>query len=129
MNSSLKVHLIARIGLAFVFLYHGLIPKIIWLSPVEEQLTNLHNIGIPATVLSPIAGGAEILLGLSILLLRQSLYPVYFSAVLLIVLLIDVAIFMPGLLVEAFNPVSINITAIILCYIIVITQKKDIKVC
>lgn len=122
-NTLPRVNLTARIGLAFVFIYHGLVPKIIWLSPIEAHLTNLHGIGIPAGILSPIAGAFEIGLGVSIILIKKSLIPVYAAAVLLVVLLADAALLMPSLLIEAFNPVSINIASLVLCYLIQQTHR------
>ncbi|WP_308365323.1 MULTISPECIES: DoxX-like family protein [unclassified Microbulbifer] len=123
-NSLIKINLIARLGLAFVFFYHGLMPKILWLSPIEKELVDLHNLGIPAAILSPLAGLSEILLALAIVFYRKSLLPVYAGAALLVVLLLDVALVKPGLLIEAFNPVSINIVTLVLCYLVVITHRE-----
>ncbi|MGL6161570.1 DoxX-like family protein [Microbulbifer sp.] len=52
------------------------------------------------------------------------LLPVYAGAALLVVLLLDVALVKPGLLIEAFNPVSINIVTLVLCYPVVITHQE-----
>ena len=115
------IHLSARYTLAFIFIYHGLVPKILWLSPVEVSLTNAHN--LDAAVISPIAGMFELLLGLSIVLFKRSLKPIYLAVVLLFALLLDVMLIMPGLLIEAFNPVTINVASIMIAYFICITHK------
>ena len=115
-----KVNSIGRYTLAFIFAYHGLVPKILWLSPIEVSLANAHNLN--AVVASPLAGVLEIILALSILLLKKSLIPVYFAMILLIVLLLDVMIIMPSLLIEAFNPVTINLATIVIAYFVCITQ-------
>jgi len=127
LNSLVKINLLARAGLAFVFLYHGLVPKILWLSTIERELVALHNPGIPADILSPVAGVMEILLALAIFFYRRSLLPVYAAAALLVVLLLDVALVKPALLAEAFNPVSINLVSLLLCYLVASTQRYLIQ--
>lgn len=117
-----KINTIARVTLAFVFAYHGLVPKILWLSPVEASLTNAHN--LDAVIVSPIAGIFEIILALCILLLKNSLAPIYLAIVLLLILLLDVLLIMPSLLIEAFNPVTINIASIVIAYFVCITHKR-----
>lgn len=119
-----RIHLTARYALAFVFAYHGLVPKILWLSPVEASLTNAHN--LDAVIFSPIAGVFEILLAASIVLYKNTLVPVYFAIVILVALLLDVMLVMPGLLIEAFNPVTINIVSIVIAYFVCITQQQAV---
>jgi uncharacterized membrane protein YphA (DoxX/SURF4 family) len=116
-----KINLIGRYALAFVFIYHGVVPKLLWLSPTEIALTNAHH--LDATIVAPIAGVIEILLGISIVVFRNSLAPVYVGIVLLIALLLDVILIMPSLLIGAFNPVSINIAIIVIAYFVCVTQS------
>ncbi len=116
-----KINLTARFTLAFIFAYHGLVPKILWLSPIEALLTSAHN--LDAVFFSPIAGVFEIILACSIIILKKSLIPIYLAMALLIALLLDVMLIMPSLLIEAFNPVTINLATIIIAYFICITHK------
>jgi hypothetical protein len=115
-----RLHSAARAVLAFVFIYHGLVPKILWLSPTEAALATAH--GLYAPVISPLAGVGEILLGGVILLWRKSLIPVHAAMAALVVLLLDVMIMMPMLLTEAFNPVTLNLAVMFIGYIVVVTQ-------
>ncbi|MES1940421.1 hypothetical protein T5B8_09266 [Salinisphaera sp. T5B8] len=108
----------ARYALAFVFIYHGLVPKLLWLDPMETAWVAGHHIPISAAVFAGLAGSVEILIGLSVALLRSALVPVYIAAALLILLLADAALFAPATLVAAFNPVTINIAALALCAVI-----------
>lgn len=124
-NSLASANLSSRVGLGFLFIYHGLVPKIIYLSAVEIQLVELSGVGIRAEILSPLAGILEIVLGLSIVFLRNSLYPIYLAAGSLVLLLLFTALFMPSILIEAFNPVSTNSLGLVLCYIIVISQSTS----
>jgi hypothetical protein len=71
-NKLARIKLISRYGLAFVFFYHGLVPKIIWLSPIETQLVIAHNIDISASIISTIGGVFEILLAGSIIFFTKS---------------------------------------------------------
>jgi len=119
-----KINLIARYTLAFIFCYHGLVPKILWLSPLEASLANAHN--LDAVIVSPIAGIFEILLALSIVLFKNSLIPIYLAVALLVGLLIDVMLIMPMLLIEAFNPVTTNLASIVIAYFVFITHKYTI---
>lgn len=119
-----KINLITRCTLGFVFIYHGLVPKILWLSAIEISLVTAHH--LDPTVFSRVAGLLEMMLGLSIILFRNYLLPIYVAITLLVILLVDVAIVMPSLLFEAFNPVTINIALIVIAYIVCITQKTKV---
>ena len=57
------------------------------------------------------------------LIFRYSLLPVYIAIAMLVILLIDVALIMPTLLAEAFNPVTINIATIVIAYFVCVTQE------
>jgi uncharacterized membrane protein YphA (DoxX/SURF4 family) len=111
---------IARLSLALVFIWHGLVPKILWLSPDELEMIQAH--GLPAHGLSApewvarVAGVTEIVLGVLLILLRQR-WPLLLAAALLIGLLLDVALFSPHLLLQAFNPLSTNLAALALCWV------------
>ena len=114
----------ARYALAFVFVYHGLVPKILWLDPLETAWVANHAIPVPAGVFALLAGLIEIAIGLSMVWLRGSLAPVYIAAVLLIVLLLDAALFVPATLTGAFNPVTTNMAALALCQVIRSSQRS-----
>ncbi|MFT5422048.1 MAG: hypothetical protein ACI9D5_002815 [Candidatus Endobugula sp.] len=120
-----KINLASRFGLGFLFIYHGLVPKILWLSKTEIRLVELSGIGIAPDVISPIVGVAEIVLGISIIIFKRRLYLTYIAGVALILLLSAVVYLSPKLLAEAFNPVSINIVGLVLCYIIIVSQTYN----
>ena len=114
-----KISVSSRIVLAFVFLYHGLVPKILWLDATEIQMIELHKLNFSTQLVAYTGGVLEMVLALAILFLRKSLWPVYIAAAALVILLLDVIVFAPHLLTGAFNPVTTNIMALYLCYIIV----------
>ena len=118
-----RINRYTRYALAFVFIYHGLVPKLLWLDPLETAWVVRHGVPISAAVFAGLAGIVEIAVGLSIALLRSALVPVYIAAALLIVLLADAALFAPATLVGAFNPVTTNIAALALCAVIHTSHK------
>lgn len=118
------INIASRLTLAFVFLYHGLIPKIIWLSRTETLLVAAHKLPFGATLLPYLAGTLEITLSLFIAIYRVSLLPIYIAAFVLVILLLDVAMYMPSLLIEAFNPVSINIACLCICATIILSHQQ-----
>ncbi|WP_315809052.1 DoxX-like family protein [Pseudomonas sp. C9-3] len=114
---------IARLALGLVFLYHGLVPKLLFLSPDEVRMIEAHGWSLSTQRIAEVAGAAEIVLALAILLLRRSRWPLWLAAAALVGLLVDVALFAPELLLGAFNPVSTNVAALALCAIALLGER------
>lgn len=114
---------IARLALGVVFLYHGLVPKLLFLSPDEVRMIEAHGWPLSTQRIAEVAGVAEIVLALAILLLRRSRWPLWLAVAALVGLLVDVALFAPELLLRAFNPVSTNIAALALCVIALLGER------
>lgn len=126
-NNLDHVALVSRILLGFLFIYHGLVPKILWLNPDEVQLVSASGLGVSAEMISPIAGGLEILLGLILIFFKKSILPTYVAAFSLVFLLVYTAIATPEYLVGAFNPVTTNIMGLGFCYLIYLSSiQKDV---
>lgn len=123
-NLLVKVNTVSRCTIAFIFFYHGFFPKIFSLSAIEIELNELHYIGIPVEMMATLAGLSEMVLALWVIIARNSTVPIFIAGIVLTLLLIDVAIVKPALLIEAFNPVSTNLSGIILCYIALITHQQ-----
>jgi hypothetical protein len=113
-NALVRINWIARGGLAFMFGYHGLVPKLLWLSPGERTMIQSHGIS-QVELFANIAGAGEIVLALWLLLAPRSSWPLTVAATALLGLLLDVAIFNPSMLRDAFNPVSLNVAGLALC--------------
>ena len=110
--------LLARYTLGFIFMYHGLVPKILFISQTELAINRAHAfLGIAPERIALLGGVAEIILGLLIVLYRSVIWPVALAMLGLAVLLLDIMLMMPALLVEAFNPVSINLAGLALGWI------------
>lgn len=107
---------LARLTLAFMFAYHGLVPKLLWLSDGERAMIQAHGLD-NVQLIASLGGIAEIALALWLLLAPHSRWPVLLAGLALVGLLIDVAVMSPWLLKEAFNPVTLNVAGIALCVV------------
>jgi hypothetical protein len=99
------VHAIARVSVAAVWFWHGLVPKLLFRQIDERQM--LQNAGL-ATQLLPWVGVAEILFALFIVWRWRSRSTLLFSALLMILATLGVALKSPHYLTAAFNPVTLN---------------------
>lgn len=103
-------HAVARLGLAFVFAYHGLVPKL--LLPHADEIAMLRDAGVPAArVESALTalGLAEVVLAVCLLVFWRRRSPAAVSLGLMVIATIGVAITSPRFLPAAFNPVSLNV--------------------
>ena len=121
MNRLQQAHLLGRGSLAFMFAYHGLVPKLIDMSPGERLLLQAHGLE-QAAWLSQAAGVAELLLAAVLLLAPGLQWPLLLAAAILLGLLVDVAVMQPSMLVDAFNPVTLNVAGMALCAVAWITR-------
>ena len=114
----------ARCILAFSWIYHGLFPKLITIAPIEKLLTA--TIGLSeelSYMLSKSAGVSEIIFGVIIFIFYKNTLLIKFNIIGLIALCVFVAVQMPSLLIEAFNPVTTNLALIGLSYVLLRAQS------
>jgi uncharacterized membrane protein YphA (DoxX/SURF4 family) len=116
------VYCIARLTVAFVWLYHGLVPKLIFHHP-DELLPLLQGgfSGDAAHAVVNIAGVLEVTLGLALLVWWRSRRLLLLTIALMLFALVGVAFTAPTLLVAAFNPVTLNLSMIALAVIAYMT--------
>lgn len=100
---------VARFAIALVFIYEGLVPKLLYHHTTELTLLSASRISAAhAPRLLTAIGIAEIVLGLLVLLKGTSRWPLIITIALMVAALIDVALTAPAALVSAFNPVTLN---------------------
>jgi len=103
-------HALSRLTIAFVWFYHGLVPKLIHRNP--DELKMLRDAGIASsellTVLS-LLGYMEICFGLIFVILWKSRWPLWFTITAMFLATLSVAITSPSYLTGAFNPVTLNL--------------------
>ena len=104
-----------RLAVAFVWIYHGLVPKLF--GPHEDELAMNMALGLnidQAHTLAYFAGAGEVAFGVLILLLWKARWPLVFSAGAMLGLLLFTLVFAPELAVGAFNPVTTNLCVFVL---------------
>jgi hypothetical protein len=102
---------VSRVALAFVWIYQGLVPKLVCQSPIELGL--LSHLGPAFGFLCSVMGYGEMLFGL-LLLLTPWRWPFVLNIVAMLGLFSFVSVTEPALLVQPFNPVTLNVALIAL---------------
>ena len=119
------VHALARASVAFVFVYQGLVPKLLRFDSAEQQLmlaAGVLNRLIPAFVQG--LGLAEIAFGVMLLLAWRVRWLFGMTIVLMVAALGIVTITAPQYLGHAFNPVTLNASIIMLSVIGLATARN-----
>lgn len=112
------IHAVARLGIAFVFLYHGLVPKLLYRHPTE--LAMLLDAGLPASAVDMaliLIGLGEVAFAGVMLAAWRARWPFVATAVAMVGALAAVAYSSPGTLPAAFNPVTLNLSMVALAVI------------
>lgn len=118
------IHGVSRVALAFVFAYHGLVPKL--MGPDPDEMAMLRDAGIadPSLALAVRALGiAEILLALCLLVFWRRRWPAWLCLVVMIAATAGVALTSPRYLRAAFNPLSLNVAVACLAAIDLVVLK------
>lgn len=104
---------IARYIVSFSWLYHGIFPKLVHIAPLEKLMTA--SIGLSDELsyfVTKSAGIGEVIFGIVIFIFYKNKAIILLNIAGLLGLLVFVGILQPQLLIEAFNPVTTNITII-----------------
>jgi hypothetical protein len=119
------VHMTARLSLALVWLYQGLVPKLIFRHPVE--LAMLHAAGMGDSTARAMClgiGSAEIAIGVALVLAWRSRWPLWLTMALMPAALLAAAIGSPQYLAAPFNPVTLNLAVFALAGIGWLSQRN-----
>lgn len=109
---------IARGVIAFVWFYHGLVPKL--LGPHKDELAMNMALGLSresAVWLANIGGILELIMAAAVLTFWRRQWPLLVTAAAMVGLLLFVLVTQPLLLMGAFNPVTTNLTVLALAVI------------
>ncbi len=104
------VHGMARVGLALIFAYHGLVPKL--LRPHADEVAMLRDVGVAAEstgIVLTMLGIVEFLLAFCLLRFWRRRWPPMLCLGAMLVAAVGVAVSSPRFLGAAFNPVSLNL--------------------
>jgi uncharacterized membrane protein YphA (DoxX/SURF4 family) len=101
---------ISRLAIAFVWFYHGLVPKLV--NRNADELKMLRDAGIAASELIralSLLGYLEICFALILVIFWKSRWPLWFTIAAMFLAALGVAITSPNYLTAAFNPVTLNL--------------------
>ena len=116
----------ARFLLAFSWIYHGLFPKLVTVAPIERTMTAAIGLSEQTSYLiTKAAGVSEIIFGLLIFVFYKNRLVLQAKILALILLCVFVAIKIPSLLIEAFNPVTTNLALIGLSYVLLRAHRPQ----
>lgn len=118
MESKKINYAIAKCTLAFMWVYQGIVPKL--LGPHKDEIMMNMSLGLTenqAIQLAQIGGTLEVLLGMTILIFWHHRWPLVLTGISMIGLLAFTLIFVPQLTLAAFNPVTVNICVLSLTVI------------
>ncbi len=104
------VHAVCRMTLALVWIWQGLVPKL--LGPHADELTMLAQAGVPGSAVADAArllGALEILFGIALLATWRRPALLAVNVALMGAALLAVTLKSPSFLGAAFNPVSLNV--------------------
>ena len=104
------VHAVARVALALIFVYHGLVPKL--LAPHADEIAMLRDAGVAAEYVGAalaMLGIAEVVLAFCLLIGWHRRWPPSVCLGLMMLATVAVAVNSPRFLGAAFNPISLNL--------------------
>ena len=105
------MHACARACVAFIWLWQGLIPKLMF--PSVDEKAMISAVGVSIGML-PAIGAVEVAFGILALLLWRWRTFFVINAMLMLGALLSVALQSPSYLFAAFNPVTLNVAMIML---------------
>ena len=113
MQSSV-IHAFSRLSIAFIWLWQGLVPKLVFNDADERAMMAASHL---STGLVPVVGLVEIAIAVCAITSwrRRSFF--LFNIAAMVAALVDVAITRPSYLVGAFNPAALNLAIIALSVI------------
>ncbi len=112
------VYALSRLMVALVWLYHGLIPKLVYRNP--DELGMLLDAGMPNSHLLAVMsslGIIEVCFALVLVVFWKSRWPLWFTLIAMVSALLAVGIASPSFLTAAFNPVTLNLSVATLAVI------------
>lgn len=105
------VHVVARLALAAVFAYQGIVPKL--LVPHSDEIAMMDAAGVPTSQIVPALvalGLGELALALALLVAWLRSWPLWLCLVAMPIATISVALSSPAFFNAAFNPFSLNVS-------------------
>jgi len=126
-GNAINSYNLSRLAIAFIWIYHGLVPKLIFKHSTElELLSKGPLVGDEQTTLI-LAGATEVIIGILVAILWNRAWPIYISLVGFVILLAASVIVSPGHAVHAFNPITLTTSAILFCLIQISERQRSVE--
>ena len=115
----------ARYMITFVWLYHGIFPKLVHVAPLEQLMTG--SIGFSDDIsylITKAAGIGEVIFGLLFFVFYKTKLMNILNILALAFLLLSVVMLQPQLLIEAFNPVTTILPIMVFSFVLLNEIKQ-----
>jgi hypothetical protein len=112
------IYCLARVTLALIWLYHGVVPKLLYRDP--DELRMLADAGVPTSHLwsfVSLFGWLEVGFAVIFIIFWKARWPLWFTIAAMFAAAVAVAINSPAYLTAAFNPVTLNLAVAMLAAI------------
>ena len=113
MNLSM-IHALARITVALIWIWHGLVPKLLFRHIDERTMLSQANVSLHWL---PWIGAGEIALGIVVLCTWSRRFVFVANALLMLLATLAVAVRSPEYLKAAFNPITLNCAVVAMCIV------------
>jgi hypothetical protein len=126
------VYALTRLTLAFIWFYHGIVPKLLYRS--ADELRMLRDTGVPESyvVNGTLAfGWLEVGIALTLLIFWWARWPLWMTIVAMCAATIGVGIYSPDYFHNAFNPLTLNlaVAALAACGLLVAEDLPSARKC
>lgn len=109
---------LARLAVAAVWIWHGLVPKLLARDAGEVRLMEAGGLAGEAAIRAVLAvGAAEVAFGALILLWWRARWPMLATVLVMPLATLGVAATAPAFLDDAFTPVTLNLATAVLAFI------------
>lgn len=118
------VYSVARGLVAFIWFYHGLVPKLLYYNTIELDLLG-KLVSSPSLVHqgTTIAGVVEVCFSLILVFLWRQVWPLWVTLVLMLTGIPIVAVTAPAYFTAAFNPLTLNLSVAGFALIAIIARR------
>ncbi|MGH9544216.1 MAG: DoxX-like family protein [Terriglobales bacterium] len=117
------IYLVARGTMAFIWLYHGLVPKLLYHNAIELDLLSRVTPASQVHAAVTVAGLIEVLFSFLLVALWRHRWPLWLTLGLMLLGIPAVAITAPRYFSAAFNPLTLNIGLAALAAIAIIARR------
>lgn len=117
--------LCARFVLTFMWIYQGLVPKLIRVAPVELEITAQLGFSVNTTyLLIKLVGLLEVLFGVLVFFAYRNIVVLIVNLVALLSLAVMALVLTPHIMLAAFNPIITNLPYTVLGYWLLQSAKR-----